>query len=359
VDRSKFGYAGIQDIQKFGDHILQNNDILMSHINSEKHLGKAAIYEKEENEQIIHGMNLLLLRADMNVICPKYALYYFETPFFQKQIRKITKKSVNQASFTVTALKEIDIPLPSLEIQKNIAIVLDTIAGLLTLRKQQFAKLDELVKARFVEMFGMPGTDAYGWGMVPLGNICHINPKKGQDQRLNSGIEVSFVPMQAVTETGRIDAMTVKEYDDVKTGFTYFAENDVLFAKITPCMENGKGAVAKGLHNGIGFGSTEFHVLRPINGKATPYWLYTLTTFQQFRLDAANNMTGSAGQRRVPASFLENYRVSVPPINLQEQFAAFVEQTNKSKMTIQQSLHKLELLKKSLMQQYFGQGEKK
>ena len=124
----------------------------------------------------------------------------------------------------------------------------------------------------------------------------------------------------------------IKEYDEVKTGFTYFAENDVLFAKITPCMENGKGAVAKGLHNGIGFGSTEFHVLRPISGKTDPYWIYTLTAFSQFRMDAASNMTGSAGQRRVPASFLENFRVSLPPIALQEQFAAFVEQTDKSKL---------------------------
>ena len=178
----------------------------------------------------------------------------------------------------------------------------------------------------------MPGTDAFGWGLVPLGSTCNINPKKSLDSRLVSGVIVSFVPMPAVTEHGEIDATAIKEYDEVKTGFTYFAENDVLFAKITPCMENGKGAVAKGLHNGIGFGSTEFHVLRPISGKTDPYWIYTLTAFSQFRMDAASNMTGSAGQRRVPASFLENYRVSLPPIALQEQFAAFFEQTDKSKL---------------------------
>ena len=214
--------------------------------------------------------------------------------------------------------------------------------------------LDDLVKSRFIELFGMPGTDAFGWGLVPLGSICNINPKKSLDSRLVSGAVVSFVPMPAVTEHGEIDATAIKEYDEVKTGFTYFAENDVLFAKITPCMENGKGAVAKGLHNGIGFGSTEFHVLRPISGKSDPYWIYTLTAFSQFRMDAASNMTGSAGQRRVPASFLENYRVSLPPIALQEQFAAFVEQTDKSKLAVKQSLEKLETLKKSLMQQYFG-----
>lgn len=194
-------------------------------------------------------------------------------------------------------------------------------------------------QSRFIELFGMPGADDFGWGLVPLGSVCYINPKKGQDPRLNSGVEVSFVPMPAVTERGEIDATAIKEYDEVKTGFTYFAENDVLFAKITPCMENGKGAVARGLHNGLGFGSTEFHVLRPIIGKSNPYWIYTLTAFSQFREDAASNMTGSAGQRRVPASFLENYRVALPPIELQEQFATFIEQTDKSKYYSSLSYH--------------------
>ena len=185
----------------------------------------------------------------------------------------------------------------------------------------------------------MPGTDKYGWGMVKLGEICEINPKKSQDGRLCDDLEVSFVPMPAVSERGEIDPSTTKKYSDVKTGFTYFTENDVLFAKITPCMENGKGAVAVGLCNGIGFGSTEFHVLRPQKEITNPYWLYSLTVFSQFREDAANNMTGSAGQRRVPASFLENYRVSVAPIDLQEQFAEFVKQTDKSKYYNQKTIN--------------------
>ena len=249
---------------------------------------------------------------------------------------------------------DIEIYLPSLIEQKAVVDRISTVSKMILLRKQQLEKLDELVKSRFVELFGMPGADEFGWGLVPLGSVCYINPKKGQDSRLSSGVEVSFVPMPAVTERGEIDATAVKEYDEVKTGFTYFAENDVLFAKITPCMENGKGAVARGLHNGLGFGSTEFHVLRPISGKSNPYWIYTLTAFSQFREDAASNMTGSAGQRRVPALFLENYLVAVPPIELQDQFAAFIEQTDKSKLAIQQSLDKLETLKKALMQKYFG-----
>jgi type I restriction enzyme S subunit len=160
--------------------------------------------------------------------------------------------------------------------------------------------------------------------------------------------------MPAVSENGSIDASEVKTYDEVKTGFTYFAEDDVLFAKITPCMENGKGAVAVGLYNGIGFGSTEFHVLRPIAEKSNPYWVYSLTSFEEFRKDAAANMTGSAGQRRVPATFLEKYKVALPPMKLQEQFASFYKQVDKSKVVVQAALNEAQILFDSLMQEYFG-----
>ena len=251
-------------------------------------------------------------------------------------------------------LKEVDIPTYTEQEQSQIVSELDKITALIDLRKEQLSKLDQLVKSRFIELFGKVGTDDKGWGLSRLGNCCIINPKKSDDNRLTQDLMVSFVPMPYVSEKGEIDASEIKSYNDVKSGFTYFAENDVLFAKITPCMENGKGAVAKGLSNGIGFGSTEFHVLRPINGTSDPHWLYAVTTFKQFRIDAANNMTGSAGQRRVPASFLEAYKVSVPPIDLQNEFATFVEQTDKLKFEVKQALEKLEILKKSLMQKYFG-----
>lgn len=247
-----------------------------------------------------------------------------------------------------------ELPLPPMEEQIKIAAVLDKVSDLIAKRRRQLDKLDLLVKARFVERFGEPGTKKSGLQYVPLDNICLVNPKKNQESKLKDGLQVSFVPMSFVTETGDIDASCVKDYNEVKTGFTYFAENDVLFAKITPCMENGKGAIAKNLKNGIGFGSTEFHVLRPIDKKSDPYWLYILTSFKQFRDDAASNMTGSAGQRRVPASFLEKYLVSVPPFELQKQFSIFVQYTEQTKTSISHSLEKLETLKKSLMQEYFG-----
>jgi type I restriction enzyme, S subunit len=190
-------------------------------------------------------------------------------------------------------------------------------------------------------MFGPLGINVKGWGLSTLGNCCEINPKKSKDTRLHNELKVSFVPMPAVSEKGSIDTSETKLYEKVKTGFTYFAENDVLFAKITPCMENGKGAVAKGLQNGIGFGSTEFHVLRPIDGISNPYWIYHITMFPEFRVNAEKNMTGTGGQRRVPVSYLADYRISLPPIDLQNQFAEFVHQTDKSKLSEQCTLNSL------------------
>ena len=259
-----------------------------------------------------------------------------------------------QPQITRQGLAKVEIELHPIIEQGKIINSLRKSKAIINARQNQLQKLDDLVKARFVEMFGMPGTDTKGWGLQYLGTCCELNPKKGTDKRLVSGLSVSFVPMPAVSESGKIDASQIKAYDEVKTGFTYFAENDVLFAKITPCMENGKGAVAVGLCNNIGFGSTEFHILRPINNKSNPYWLYSLTSFDAFRKDAADNMTGSAGQRRVPAVFLEKYKVTLPPIELQNQFAAFVEQTDKSKVAVQKSLDEAQLLFDSLMQQYFG-----
>ena len=345
----KFAHITDECDNKLKRSQLEENDILFSIAGA---IGRTAIVPRSILPANTNQA-LAIIRIPQNAINLRFVLYALQSQAVEEQSEK-QKQGVAQLNLSLKNIADILIPLVSSEKQDEIVRNLAAVDTAIAIRKEQIRLIDQVVKSRFIELFGMPGTDAFGWGLVPLGSTCNINPKKSLDSRLVSGAVVSFVPMLAVTEHGEIDATAIKEYDEVKTGFTYFAENDVLFAKITPCMENGKGAVAKGLHNGIGFGSTEFHVLRPISGKTDPYWIYTLTAFSQFRMDAASNMTGSAGQRRVPASFLENYRVSLPPIALQEQFAAFVEQTDKSKLAVQKGLQELEILKKSLMQQYFG-----
>ncbi|MDR9768815.1 restriction endonuclease subunit S [Acetomicrobium sp.] len=163
-----------------------------------------------------------------------------------------------------------------------------------------------------------------GWRWVRLGEACQINPRRPRLD-VNPTAEVTFVPMSAVdAELGIIYTPEIKPFSAVKTGYTYFEENDVLFAKITPCMENGKSAVARGLLNNIGFGSTEFHVLRPIDSVLSE-WIWLYIRKKDFRELAKAAFRGGVGQQRVPREFLQEVYIPLPPLNEQQLIVAKVE----------------------------------
>ena len=244
-------------------------------------------------------------------------------------------------------IAEYEFNLPSLEEQVNISKILWSVNDTIEAYKKLTTLTDELVKAKFIEMFGEPGENIHGWGLTKLGECCELNPKKPQN--ISSDLSYSFVAMPSVSVNGIIDVSICRPYHEICKGYTYFAENDVLFAKITPCMENGKGGVAVGLKNGLGFGSTEFHVLRPIEKKSDSYWLYIITMFNKFRLDAAKVMTGTGGQRRVPIEYLSEYKISLPPYELQKQFADFVKQSDKSKLELERAITIVKAMMKKII----------
>ena len=159
--------------------------------------------------------------------------------------------------------------------------------------------------------------------------------------------------MANVSEKGEINLELRKTIREAWSGFTYFAENDVLFAKITPSMENGKGCVAKGLKNEIGFGTTEFHVLRPIKDITNPQWLFHLIHNNKFRSIAEANMRGSAGQKRVPKDFFDRFKVVVPDISIQNQFAEKIALIEQQKALAKQELQEAENLFNCLLQKAF------
>ena len=163
-----------------------------------------------------------------------------------------------------------------------------------------------------------------GWASATLGDVCLVNPGTFVEP-VDQECKVSFVPMSAVEAgTGQMDSGQVRPYEEIRKGYTRFSEGDVLFAKITPCMENGKIAIARGLSNGAGCGSTEFHVLRPWDGLSRDYLMYYL--FQdEFRKDAQRSMAGTAGQLRVPAMFMSDSCIPLPPLPEQHRIVAEIE----------------------------------
>lgn len=162
------------------------------------------------------------------------------------------------------------------------------------------------------------------WEVRRLKRVARINPSKSE---LPLGMRADyavFLSMERVGSDGRFDASEVRPIADLWNGFTYFRRGDVIVAKITPCFENGKGACLENLPTKIGFGSTEFHVIRSLAG-VTPSYLYCVTTLSEFRRLGADAMTGAAGQQRVPAGFVANFLIPLPPLPEQTAIVRFLD----------------------------------
>jgi type I restriction enzyme S subunit len=162
------------------------------------------------------------------------------------------------------------------------------------------------------------------WEAKRLKLVATLNPPASEVRSLPAETEVSFVPMEAVGEYGGLDLSATKQLGDVGSGYTYFRDGDVVVAKITPCFENGKGAHASGLANGIAFGTTELHVLR-VTHELDERFLFYLTLSDAFRRLGEADMYGAGGQKRISESFVENFRSPLPPMSEQRAFAAFLD----------------------------------
>jgi type I restriction enzyme S subunit len=164
-----------------------------------------------------------------------------------------------------------------------------------------------------------------GWEWTRIEGVCAVNPPRPRLHRSEQA-PTSFLPMTGVDEVqGTVKTLETKPFIEVARGFTYFQEGDVLFAKITPSMQNGKCAIAQGLIDEIGFGSTEFHVLRP-KAFIIPEWIHLYTRRMSFRLEAKRHFRGAVGQQRVPDNFLKSSPIPVPPtFDIQRRIIARVE----------------------------------
>ena len=289
-----------------------------------------------------------------NKLIQKYVELYLNSISLEPYVTGSAQPKLNQKR-----LNEIPIPLPELNIMSNIIEAISQINELIALRKEQLTKLDQLVKSRFIELFGDPMTNPMGWDKVNIsavvgGRVSNGFFAKREDYCADGNVKVlgvAHVVNCMYSNTEDLPTTNGSETDIVKYGVKY---GDMLFCRSSLVAAGiGKASIVpKGTPNNVLF---ECHVIRlPLDlEKCVPEFMQVLSTTDYFR-NQVIAQSKTATMTTIGQDGILKTDIILPPMEMQKKFLAFVEQTEKSKLAIQQSLEKLELLKKALMQEYFG-----
>ena len=206
---------------------------------------------------------------------------------------------------------------------------------------------------------GQPQRLPPGWKWAKLGELARINPPRAPHSPHSPEMSTTFVPMASVSEdSGTIAWPETRTWSEVSKGYTYFEEGDVLFAKITPCMQNGKHAIASGLNNGFGFGTTEFHVVRP-GQQVIADWVHRFLRQPEVLAEATRHFRGAVGQQRVPKEFLMNLPIPLPPLAEQKRIVAILNEqmaaVDRAKKAAAERLEAARALGEALVERVFDE----
>ena len=291
------------------------------------------------------------LSPDLEKCSPKFIVYAINAHNVRLQA-ELKSTGTTRKRINLTLLKTVKVDLPPLPEQRRIAEILDNIDEAIQKTEALISKLKAMKQGLLHDLLTR-GLDKNGKLRDPIAylisfsDVVQVNPKTDL-YGFNDTTNVSFIPMSDVSESGQWVIRQTRSFKDVRNGYTCFKENDILFAKITPCMENGKGGHAIGLVHGIGFGTTEFHVLRA-GAEIEPRYIYYWTMTEELRRKAEAQMTGSAGQRRVPAEFFDTFKIPLFPCSEQCRIVEILDTHDARIRTEEQYRDKLKLQKKGLM----------
>ena len=323
--RDRMGYAGITDISKYKSYVLEDGDLLMSHINSVQYLGRTVLYVAKKDETIIHGMNLLRLKANRDIINPAYARYCFYGYPFKRQIANITKKSVNQASFAVKDLKKICIEVPTLSQQEKIVDVLDKLQSIIDMRNQELEQLDTLIKARFVELFGDPVSNSYGLPELALSELGELGRGVSKHRpRNDSKLMNGDYPL---IQTGDVAAANLYITSYNSTYSDLGLKQSKMWNKGTLCITIAANIAKTAI--------LDFNACFPdsvvgfiANDKTTNIFIHYWFSFFQAILES---QAPESAQKNINLKILSELKVIVPDKNKQDEFTEFIYQVTKSK----------------------------
>ena len=321
------------------------------------------------DNELIASSEWIIIRN--NHIDANYLMYCFQSKYFREfMLSNVSGVGGSLMRAQPKYVQTYPIPLPPLSEQQRIVERIEELFAKLDEAKERLQEAADSFAVRKAAILHKAftgeltkqwrrenGVSDESWEEKKLGEVCFVNPRKIDAKNLDGDLEVSFIPMAAVSDVlGEIVNPEVKNLEDVRTGFTNFAEGDVIFAKITPCMENGKSAVVGPLVNDIGYGSTEFYVLRCKEELYNKY-VYHMVRNTTFRAEAKAVMTGAVGQQRVPKTFLQEYQLSLPTLPEQYEIVRLIDdllaRERKAQQAAEQALASIELMKKSILARAF------
>ena len=353
-NRDRMGYADIFDIGKYNVNVLQDQDILMSHINSKAYIGRSVIYQKKENETIIHGMNLLRLIAKKDFLNPQYANYYFKTEYFKNDVAKIRKDAVNQSSMAISDLSKIKMPIPPLPEQSRIVEELDLLSNIIEKKRQQLSELDNLAQSIFYDMFGDPVTNEKGWEVKKLEDVSSIisgfafNSSDFSSENTIKAIKITNVGVNEFIE----DNMSLPSKYNDKQNYMVKA-GDIVIALTRTVISTGlKRAIVPINYDGALVNQRVAAII--VNEKVVyKSFLYNYlgTDFvKEYVLAHATALM----QPNLSINDLKKLPIYFPPLSLQQLFAKKIEAIEKQKELIKQSIAETEELFNSRMDYYFS-----
>ncbi len=337
------------DVKLNADKKLRANDIFMCFASGSKsHVGKVAFISQDQ--PYYAGGFMGILRTKSEDIIPYFLYSVLNTDMLRELVR--TNSTGSNIKNLSNSIGDIKIPLPPKDIQQQIVDECQKVDEEYNTSRMSIEDYREKIAQVFENLQVI--TRMGGGKFLKLSELCELNPSKSEVNYLTDEQLISFVEMASVSNYGYIERMEDKQYSNVKRGgYTYFAENDIIIAKITPCMENGKCAIATGLTNGIGFGSTEFHVLRCKEQIINKY-LFGYLNRSAIREEAAKRMTGASGHRRVPIEFYEDLEIPVLPMAEQQQIISQVEQYEAAIRQAQAIMDGCAARKKEILDKYLN-----
>ena len=301
-----------KELVKDDKKMLQPGDILISTANSLNLLGRTT-HVQSIDYPTSFGAFMSLIRPHEEVL-DTYLLHCLRMEFATDFFRRNASTTTNISNLNLSTLARLEIPLPPMEVQREIVAEIEGYQRVID-------------GARAVVENWRPRVDVDPkWPMSQLSEVCTVDPPKSEVAHMDGTSEVSFVPMADMGENAMyFEVQHTKRLQDVGDSYTYFKDDDVLIAKVTPCLENGKAGIAKQLHSGIGFGSSEFYVIRS-RESTTPEWIFLCLATPEFRAWATPKMTGTGGLQRVPRWAIDEYEIPLPPLETQRTIAGELQE---------------------------------